>query len=150
MLPVQRCHYIRHVYWSGATPKYTCMYSATLSDMHAWYICSETPVCKVLLYQARYLVVTNSSDMHKIHPFLWTQRFCLSVFTFSCHSHGSVKLVGYHPGRHLEYSNLNDAWIASLGCYNDNVCNSRFSKTSILHGNPWSLSVLGRSSYIFL
>ena len=34
VLPVHRCHYIRHVCWSGATVRYACLYSATLSDMH--------------------------------------------------------------------------------------------------------------------
>ena len=33
VLLVQRCHHIRHVCWSGAFLRYTCMYSATLSDM---------------------------------------------------------------------------------------------------------------------
>ena len=31
--------------------------------------------------------------------------------------------------------------IASLGCYKDDVCNSRISKISILHANPCSLPV---------
>ena len=29
-----------------------CLYSATLSDMHAGFIYSDTYVCKVLLHQA--------------------------------------------------------------------------------------------------
>ena len=43
-----------------------------------------------------------------------------------------VKLVGYHPGRHL------------------NVCNSRINKINILYANPWSLPVSGKIfSYFF-
>ena len=41
---------------SGATLRYACLYSATLSDMHAGFIHSDTGVCKVLLHQARNLV----------------------------------------------------------------------------------------------
>ena len=57
VLPVQRCNYIRHVHRSGATLKYVCLYSTTISDMHAVSIYSDTRVCEVLLHQAR------SSDM---------------------------------------------------------------------------------------
>ena len=42
VLTVQRCHYIRHVCWFGATRTYACLYSATLSDMHAVFIYSDT------------------------------------------------------------------------------------------------------------
>ena len=55
------------------------------------------------------------------------------------------KLVGYHPWRHLEYIKF---WVMhewqSLGCYKDDVCNSRISKIRILHANPWSLLVSGK------
>ena len=60
VLPVQRCHYIRHVWWSGATLRYACLYNVTISDMHAGFMNSSTHVCKVLLYQARYLVCYKS------------------------------------------------------------------------------------------
>ena len=61
-------------YKSGATCTETCliirchsdMPSCTmqlLSDMRAGFINSSTHVCKVLLYQARYLVCYKSSDM---------------------------------------------------------------------------------------
>ena len=36
------------------------VYSATLPEMHAWFIYSDTRVCKVLLYQARHLVCHKS------------------------------------------------------------------------------------------
>ena len=55
-LHVQRCHYIRHVCRSSASHRYACLYSATLPDRHAVFINSDSRVCKVLLYQARYLV----------------------------------------------------------------------------------------------
>ena len=42
---------------------------------------------------------------------------------------------------------MSDASVASLGCYKDDVCNSRISKISILNANPWSLPV---SKKIFL
>ena len=32
----------------------------------------------------------------------------------------------------------------SWGCYKGDVCNSRISKISILHANPWSLSFSGK------
>ena len=57
---LQRCHYIMHVYLSGATLTYACLYSAILSDMHAGFIHSDAHACKVLLHQARYLVCYKS------------------------------------------------------------------------------------------
>ena len=39
---------------------YACMYSITLSDMHAGFIYSDMRVCKVLLYQARHLFCHKS------------------------------------------------------------------------------------------
>ena len=56
----QRCHYVRHVWWSGATLRYACLYNLTISDMHAGFMNSSTHVRKVLLYQARYLVCYKS------------------------------------------------------------------------------------------
>ena len=43
------------------------------------------------------------------------------------------------------YQILRDASAALLGCYKDDVC-----KISILHAKPWSLSVSGKFSYIFV
>ena len=63
VLLLQRCHYIRYFCWSSATLRYACLYSATLSDMHAGFIYSDTRVCKVLLHQARNWYVTNPPDM---------------------------------------------------------------------------------------
>ena len=42
------------------------------------------------------------------------------------------------------YQILSDACITSMGCYKDDVFNSRNSKISILHANPWRLSVSGK------
>ena len=61
VLLLQRCHYIRHVCWSGAKLRYARLFSATLSDMHAGFIYSDTRVCKVLLHQARILVCYKST-----------------------------------------------------------------------------------------
>ena len=80
VLVLQKCNYIRHVCWPGATLRYACLYSATLSDMHAGFIYSDTHVCK-----------DANPQIHQT---------CLQV---RCGSHGFVKLISYHPGRHLEY-----------------------------------------------
>ena len=66
VLPVQWCHYIRHVCYYGATLRYACLYSATQSDMHARFIYSDMRVCKVLLYQGRHLVCYKS----KLHAYM--------------------------------------------------------------------------------
>ena len=48
------CLNIGHAFWCGRhyQPflRYACLYSTTLSDMHAWFIYSDTRVCKVVLY----------------------------------------------------------------------------------------------------
>ena len=36
------------------------------------------------------------------------------------------------------YQTLSYAWVASLGCYKADICNSRLSKISILNANPWT------------
>ena len=38
---------------------------------------------------------------------------------------------------------------ASLGCYKDDVCNSKISKNGILHANPWSLPVSEKNFLYF-
>ena len=48
------------------------------------------------------------------------------------------------------YQMLSDAWISSLGCYRGGVCNLNISKISILHANPWTLSVSGNIFFYFL
>ena len=45
VLPVHRCHYIRYVCGFGATLTYACLYSATLLDMRAGLIYSDTCIC---------------------------------------------------------------------------------------------------------
>ena len=42
------------------------------------------------------------------------------------------------------YQILSNVSATSLGCYKDDVCNSRFSKISILHANPCSLLFSGK------
>ena len=64
VLPVERCHYIWHVWWSGATLRYACLYNATISDTHAGFLNSSTHVCKVLLYQTRLHLVCYKSIRH--------------------------------------------------------------------------------------
>ena len=62
LLPVHKCHYIRHVCGSGAILRYACLYSATLSSLHAGFIYSDMRVCKMLLHQAQHLDCYNTSD----------------------------------------------------------------------------------------
>ena len=71
VLLLQRCHYIRHVCWSSATLRHTCLYSAALSDMHAGFIYSER-VCKSVSPSGK------TSGMLQIH------QTCLQV---RCSSH---------------------------------------------------------------
>ena len=47
------------------------------------------------------------------------------------------------------YQILSDALAASLGYYKDDICNSRISKISILHANPWSL-LFSRENILFV
>ena len=47
------------------------------------------------------------------------------------------------------YQILNDALVASLGCYKDDVCNSRISKISICMWIPGVWRSQGKFSYIF-
>ena len=106
VLPVQWWHYIRHVCW--------------------WVPLSNKPACTVQLYQTCMLgsfiqirvfvkccsirqgfwSVTNQSDMP-------TGRVLLPGVCKTC------RLPSGAPS--WIYQILNDAWIASLGCYNDNV-----------------------------
>ena len=46
---------------TGTDLRYACLFSATLSDMHAGFIYSDTCVCKVLFNQARNLVCYKST-----------------------------------------------------------------------------------------
>ena len=113
MLPFQRSHYIRHVCLSGVTLSYACLYSATLSEMHAGFIYSDTRVCKVFSIRQGIWSVANLSDMPtgKV-PLSQVGKTCwLPSWTSSwiCHI-------------------LSDLWIASLGCYKNDICNSRISK----------------------
>ena len=129
-LLLQRCHYIRHAYRSGATLRCACLYSATLSDMHDW----------VQLFRYPCSLSASPSGMKSCMLQIHQTRLYVR-----CGSHGFVKLISYHPGRHLEYIKfLVDALAVSLGCYKDDVCNSGISKISILHANPWSFPVSGK------
>ena len=81
VLPVQRCHYIRHVCWSGATLTYACLYSATLSNMHAVFIYSDTCIC-------------NASPSDKASGLLQSIR---RAFVGQVLLPLVCKLVDYHP-----------------------------------------------------
>ena len=44
-------------------------------------------------------------------------------------SHNFWLIIGFHLGRHLEYIEmLNDARVASLGFFKDNICTTRINK----------------------
>ena len=75
--------------------------------------------------------------------FIWLQAKCLqSDFNFIANnlrkimslrhfsiSHYSFTIIGLHIGRHLGYIEmLNDARVASLGFFKDNVCTTRINK----------------------
>ena len=135
VLPVQWCHYVRHVCWYSATLRYTCLNMETLSDIHAGFIYSYTRICKVLLYQVRHLVcfkpirhATGRALLPRVCKTCWLQSWTPSWI----------------------YPILNDAWKASLGCYNDNVCNSRINKISILYAILRSLPVSGKIFSFFV
>ena len=70
VLPVQRCHYIRHVCLSGATLTYSCLYSATLSDRHAGFNYLDTCIC-------------SASPPGKASGLLQIHQTCLQVRCFS-------------------------------------------------------------------
>ena len=117
------------------------------SDMSADPVpLSDMPACTVQLYQTYMLgsfipilvfvkcfsirqdiwYVTNQPDMPT--GTVWLSRVCKNY-----------QLPAWTPS--WIYQNLSDASAASLGCYNDDVCNSRISKISFLHANHWSLLV---------
>ena len=122
VLLLQRCHYVRHVCWCGATLRYACLYSATLSDMHAGFV-------KCFSIRQELWYVTNPLDMDTGKVWLpWVCKTC--------------QLPAWAPS--WIYQILSDASAASLGCYKDDVCNSWISKISILHAIPWSLPVSGK------
>ena len=64
---------------------------------------SEMPACTVQLYQTCMLSFIYS-DTHVckvlLNQVLQIHKVCLQA---RCGSHGFVKLISYHPGRHIEY-----------------------------------------------
>ena len=60
----------------------------------------------------------------------------------------TCRLPSWTPS--LIYQIVNDTCIASLGCYNDYISNSRINKITILYANPWSLPVSGKIFSYFL
>ena len=64
--PVHRCLYIRYVCWFDANLTHACLYSATLSDMCARFIYSNTCIC-------------NASPSGKASGLLQTHQTCLQV-----------------------------------------------------------------------
>ena len=97
---------------SCATLRNTCLYSATLSDMHAGFIYSDTRVCKVLLHQARNLVYYKSTR----------HAYRLGAAPTVCKTY---QLPSWTPS--WIYQILSDALTASLRCYKDDAWTSRIS-----------------------
>ena len=128
----------RDGYKSGATLtevplRQTCLLIRCHSQICLLVQCNSfRHACWVHL--SRYMCLLSASPSGKKPGMLQIHQTCLQV---RCGSHGFVKLVSNQPGRHLElFQILSDASAASLGCYKDDVCNSRISKSSILHAMP--------------
>ena len=137
------CRWKKAGYKSGATCTEVPLYQTCLMIRCHSQICllvqfnfyqtcllgSWIHVCKVLLYQASYLVcdVTNPSDIP-------TGRMPLPQGCKTC------RVPSWTPS--WIYHILNYVLIASLGCYKDKVFSSKISKI-ILHANSWSLPVSG-------
>ena len=132
-------------------------YGATLTDVPLHQTCvplSKMPACTVQLYQTRML-----GSFIQIHVFVK----CFSIRQEIRYvtnppdmPTGKVQLPRVCKTYQLPawtpswiYQILNDASAASLWCYQDGVFNSRISKISILHANPWSLPVLGKIFWYF-
>ena len=108
---------------------------------------SDMPVCTVQLYLTCML-----GSFIQIHVFvkcffirqaIWYVTNPPDMPTGNCGSHGVVKIISLDAILNI-YQILSDASAASMGCYKDDVCNSRISKINILHANLWSLSVSGK------
>ena len=136
MLLLERCHYVRHVCWSGATLRYACLYSETLSDTHAGFIYPDACVSEVLLHQARNLVCYKSTR----HAYRQGARLPRVYKTYQIPAWTSSWI----------YQILSDASAASLGCYKDDVCNSRISKIAFCMRFPGVCQSQGKFSYIFV
>ena len=135
MLPVQRCHYIRHVWWSGATLRYACLYKLQLYQtcmLGSWIHLRMFVKC----YSIKQGIwsVTNPSDMP-------TGRMPLPQGCKICW------VPSWMPS--WIYQILNDVLIAPLGCYKDNVCSSKISKIKFCMKIPGAYQSSGRFSYIF-
>ena len=126
LLLLQRCHYIRHGCWSFVTLRYGCLYYQTCMlgsfiQIHMFVKCFSI--------RQDIWSVTNPPDMP-------TGKVPLPRVCETC------QLPYWTPS--WIYQILSDTSIkiiASLGCYKDDVCNSRISNISILHANPCSLPV---------
>ena len=121
-------------YWDAITPDMSAD-QVPLLDMHS---------CTVQLYQT--CMLGSFIQMHVFVKYCSIRQCIWSITNPSDMPTGRVPLPQVWKTCRLPswmpswiYKILNDVWIASLGCYNDNVCNSRISKS--LHANPWSLPV---------
>ena len=94
--------------------------------MHAGFIYSDTRVCKVLLHQARNPLCNKSTRQ---------------AYRLGAAPTGLKNLSATILNAILNISNSEWCITALLGCYKDDVCNSRISKISILHANPWCLPI---------
>ena len=123
---------------------------AITSDMSADPVpLSDMPACTVQLYQTSLL-----GSFIQIHVFVK----CFLIRQESWYvtnspdmPTGKVRLPKVCKTYQLPawtpswiYQILSDSSAASLGCYKDDVCNSRISKISILHIIPWNLPVSGK------
>ena len=146
---------INRARWCGASLEavHVCLYSATATDtftswvqIEGWLqiwcylyrgVITAMPACTVQLYQTcipcSYIQI-GVFVMLQIHQ-LPTGRVPLARICKICWLRSWTQSWIYQM--------LSDAWISSLGCYRDGVCNLNISKISILHANPWTLSVSG-------
>ena len=124
---------------------------AITSDMSSDLVpLSDMPACTVQLYQTCML-----GSFIQIHVFVK----CFSIRQGIWYATnppgmptGKVRLPRVCKTYQLQSWTLSwiyqilsdDASAASLGCYSDDVCNSRISKISNLHANPWSVLVSGK------
>ena len=116
---------------------------------------SDMPACTVQLYQTcilgSFIQIYVFVKCFSIRQEIWYVTNPLDMPTGKVRLPRGCKtyqLPAWTPS--LIYQILSDASDASLGCYKDDVWNSRISKISILHANLWSLLVSGKSSYIFV
>ena len=135
LLLLQGCDNIRHGCWSCVTLRYACLYSQLYQTGMLGSFIQIHVFVKCFSIKQDIWSVTNP-------PVMSTGKVPLPHVCKTC------QLPSWTPS--WIYQILSDVSVASLGCYKDDVCNSRISEIIILHANPWSLPVSGKFSYIFL